>query len=60
MIGVARCFPLVTDFDLGPQRWVPSAPGPGTVTPDLCLPCPSNRRWLHSESKGDTGVLLFI
>lgn len=47
-------------FDLGPQRWVPSAPGPGTATPDLCLYCPSNRRWLRSESKGDTGVLLFI
>lgn len=40
MTGVAYCLPLVTDFDLGPQRWVPSASGPGNsnTRPSPALP----------------------
>lgn len=42
MTDIAPCLLLVTDFDLGSHRWVPSASGPRNSS-DLCLPCPSKQ-----------------
>lgn len=58
MSAIAQLLLLVTDFDLGSHRWVPSASELGI---SFAFPAPPNRRRLCSEQfKEDTGVLHVI